>query len=124
MRVQRGAPGRRPGRVVAQEVAGPGSLGGVSVVGLIEELGQAAPSRPAGQDCLLIGPRQALLRRQPVEEFEDGEIRRQLGRPARWSEVALACGAKRYAWGASSGSSVQLCAALTSVSEISAIWER
>jgi hypothetical protein len=113
VRVEGAATGLRPGDLVAEQAFRPVAVGRVGVVGLVEEPGQGAPSRPARQDGLVRG-RGGDAPLEPVEDLERGEVGGELGRRARRSEVLLAAGPERlrYPAGASVQSAARLLVAL------------
>ncbi len=123
--VQGRPPGLRPGVVVAQEAPGGGPVAGVAVVGLVEDLGQAAPARPPGQHGLFVGCRRPALVAEAVEDLEDGEVGGQLGCLARRGQVGLADRPEGYGrGGASVCRSVQVRSREARVREVVASQER
>lgn len=95
MRVQRRATGLGPAFFCAQESSQLVALADESVVGVVEDLGDRAPSRPPGENGLLVGvgPATAVIV-TPVENSERVEVRSELGGYARWGKVVLAGGSK------------------------------
>ncbi|MFP5370389.1 MAG: hypothetical protein ACLGI3_06535 [Actinomycetes bacterium] len=78
MGVEDGAAGFRPRGVVAEEAAGAVAVFGGGAVVLVEQLREAAPSGPAGEDRLVLGRcRRAVA--QAVEDFERLEVGGELG---------------------------------------------
>jgi len=79
--VEGGPPSSIPGALVAQQPPCSVTVGGIGVVGLVEELRQAAPARPAGQERLLFGVGRPVLPPEAVEnpEYDEVEQRQLLG---------------------------------------------
>ena len=123
--VERGPPGRRPCHLVAEEPASllPGH--GVGVVGLVEDLREAAPARPTSEHRLLLGRRVPPLGAQAVEDLQRRQIGLQLGGGPARCQVGLAPGPERYGrFGSSAGTSVQSRSADASARETIASCER
>jgi hypothetical protein len=95
VRVQRRATGLGPAFVGAQEASQLVTLADESVVGVVEDRGDRPPSRPPGEDGLLVGvgPPTTLVA-ATVENRERVEVRSQLGGYARWGKRVLAGGSK------------------------------
>ena len=89
VRVQRVAGRRgqlRRGQQAGELVAGPRVRSPVGV----EDLRDRAPARPAGQDCLLIGCRRAVLALDGAERGERGQVRADAGDGPGGGQVVLA----------------------------------
>lgn len=100
--VEDGAAGFGPRGVVGEEAAGAVAVLGVGGVVLVEQLREAAPPGPAGEDRLVLR-RCGRAAAEPVEDFERLEVGGELGGGPGRGEVGLASGPERYGWtGASS----------------------
>lgn len=95
MRVQRRATGLGPAFLGAQEPSQVVALADESVVGVAEDLGDRAPSRPPGENGLFVGvgPATAVIV-TTVENSERVEVRSELGGYARRGKVILTGGLK------------------------------
>ena len=90
VRVQRGSPRLGPCALGAKESTKLDPLIGEPVIGLVEDLRDRSPPRPAGEHLLFAGRRPPVaLGVAPIQHLERGEIRTELRCSARWREIVL-----------------------------------
>jgi hypothetical protein len=88
--VERGSPGLCPRLVAAQQTAKLVSGVGEAAVGVVEDLRDRTPTRPAGEHLLLGGRRPAVLALAGPQDAQGGEVGVELRSLTRRSEVTLA----------------------------------